>query len=255
MNLLHFKYIIAILAAVIIILITYDFGDNKRLVEYTSFALTITSLVLAIVSITYSFYSNSSLTKHLSLINKAADIVSDSSEQISYSTQKIDNKIDLLPSHFQNLEGKVDNSNALIQKILLERESFAENRENLKIPTEILKELTINSSIMGLQCLYIVCIAYKSSIPFRLDEIEKKLQFIHKEYMYGFLVACSSIGIFSREDFSDNWVITFFNEEFIELLEKSLLLLEESSDETTSVYLKSNRVMINEYFSAKEASV
>ena len=65
----HFLYIVGILLAIIIILVTYKFGDNDKLIDYLKFGLTITSLFLALIAIIYSFISNSTISNNLSTID------------------------------------------------------------------------------------------------------------------------------------------------------------------------------------------
>jgi hypothetical protein len=55
---IHIGYIFSILLAAIIILVTVKWGEIPRLVELIAFALTLTSLVLALIAIAYAVYSN-----------------------------------------------------------------------------------------------------------------------------------------------------------------------------------------------------
>ena len=56
---LHEIYIGVIMGLFLVWLITYKFGDNARLTDYLSFALTISSLLLSAVAIALTVLANS----------------------------------------------------------------------------------------------------------------------------------------------------------------------------------------------------
>jgi hypothetical protein len=53
---IHFFYIVGILLAIIIILLTNNLGANDKVLNYTTFAMAISSILLAIITIIYSFF-------------------------------------------------------------------------------------------------------------------------------------------------------------------------------------------------------
>ena len=65
---IHVFYILSILIAIIIILITVRWSEVPKLVDYITFALTVTSLALALLAIIYSMYSNTTLSETVSSI-------------------------------------------------------------------------------------------------------------------------------------------------------------------------------------------
>ena len=73
---IHSFYILLILVSIIIGLVSVNWSQVPKLVEYITFALTVSSLILAILAIVYSVYSNSSISELMGEISIATkDVV------------------------------------------------------------------------------------------------------------------------------------------------------------------------------------
>lgn len=94
---IHFFYIISILVALLVVILTYNFSESKELVAYISFAATISSLILATFAIFYAVHSNSDLSKSFSIIKESAD-------DVKGVTQGLNNSNDVL----QNVSNKIN---------------------------------------------------------------------------------------------------------------------------------------------------
>src|SRR5256885_13949970 len=98
---IHAFYILTILIAVIIILLTIRWTGIPNLVEYITFALTLTSLVLAALAIIYAFYSNSSFSQNISTLNNVSRDVSDTAKELSKATNNLSLQIESIPSQLE----------------------------------------------------------------------------------------------------------------------------------------------------------
>ncbi|EFS97837.1 hypothetical protein HMPREF1977_0749 [Capnocytophaga ochracea F0287] len=105
---IHFFYVVLFLVSVIIFLFVMDFGNNKELVNYISFAGTIASILLAIVSIIYAFYSNSQLSQTLGQVESASKSIEKVSDSLSLTTKELDKKIENIPYSIQQLDNKMN---------------------------------------------------------------------------------------------------------------------------------------------------
>ena len=109
---LHYRYLISYLISAIILLFALAYFDVPALVDKLSFALTISSLVLAVLAIFYTVVSaqkqDLQLTKlietNASLNNAANDITSAASEMRTFAREA--------PQHFQSLRATLDNMSA-----------------------------------------------------------------------------------------------------------------------------------------------
>lgn len=79
---IHFCWTIAVLTAIIIILLAVKWSDIENLANTLNFALTLTSLVLAVVAIIYGFVANSAFVGTVSHIDTAASSIRDMVREI-----------------------------------------------------------------------------------------------------------------------------------------------------------------------------
>ena len=69
---IHTGYVFFILIAIIIGLVTVKWSEIPKLVDYLTFALTATSLALAVLAIVYAMYSNTSFSQTISTLDFAS---------------------------------------------------------------------------------------------------------------------------------------------------------------------------------------
>jgi len=94
---IHFCYIFTILIAIIVILITVKWSQVPNLAQLITFALTLSSLILATLAITYAVYSNSSLSESISTLNNVSKDISETSNGISQAASDLAAKIETIP--------------------------------------------------------------------------------------------------------------------------------------------------------------
>ena len=74
---IHFGYVVSILVAIIIVLLTKKWAEIPNLANYLNFALGVASLVLAVVAIVYAFFANNSFNVTVSKLESAATTIKD----------------------------------------------------------------------------------------------------------------------------------------------------------------------------------
>jgi hypothetical protein len=212
-NKLHFLYIVGILIAIIICLLTIDFGNNQNLLEYLSFALTVTSLFLSLLAIIYAYYSNSSFSETISTLNKSSNDIAYNSKNLEEITKQLDIKFEKLPQLIKAIEEKVDITNAFLAD-QYERNNIAPNAQpDENLPQTFIDKFFVYSSTMGLYALYAAYLSHKNKITFTLKALNDVSDLLVVDYTMGFLTSASSFGVFSRADYSETWTITGFNNE------------------------------------------
>ncbi len=77
---------------------------------------------------------------------------------------------------------------------------------------EFIDKFLSNSSVIGVFALYAVSLSKKHSSPFSISELCRRVKLLSPDYTNGFLIAASSIGLFSRTNYSARWTIADFED-------------------------------------------
>ncbi|GGF22350.1 hypothetical protein [Hymenobacter cavernae] len=211
----HFTYITGILITIIIILLTIDFGNNEKLVDYVSFALTITSIFLAVISIVYAYFSNSSFGELVGRLTNVSTEINSSSANLLRISRTLDKKIDAVPTSIKSLEDKFESfqskanlpsSSSNVRSSLEAIESTSSNQTKSNLTKEELDTILDKAASTSLRFnsvtgLFSIYIAYLSKINNQKFNIIKVLEgtSISSGYALGQLIALQSLGILALE--------------------------------------------------------
>lgn len=210
---IHVFYIFVILIAVIICLIAFQWHDIPKLVELITFALTVTSLVLAILAIAYAVYSNSSFTHNITTLNAAAQDVSDAAVELK-------GKIETIPTRLDSMEGRFDELKLLFQSTEFQDVRTPSKEE--KAATSEISDLFINRlPISSLIVLYAFFRAFKKKKPINFKELFSNLNtFSNSNYAVGLYVGMYGTGLLGQvREAEQVSTITSFNEKLMEQME------------------------------------
>lgn len=247
-NRLHFLYIVGILIAIIICLLTFDFGNNQNLLEYLSFALTVTSLFLSLLAIIYAYYSNSSFSDTISTLNKSSNDIASNSKNLEEITKQLDLKFEKLPQLIKTIEEKVDITNALLADQYERNNTTPKAQPEENLPQTFIDKFFIYSSTVGLYALYAAYLNHKNNQKFTLKELNEVSDLLAIDYTMGFLISSSSFGVFSFADYSEIWTITGFNKEIGKRIKDAVYERADSQkEEKNKKYLHSQIEKIEKY--------
>jgi len=115
LRLLHYKYWIGILVAAIILFFAAFFFNVPSLVEKFTFALTISSFVLAILAIVSTISSNTLVSSNLSQFVILNRELKDSANALDKSAQNLGREVSEIPARLDAIDQKVTASNQLMQ--------------------------------------------------------------------------------------------------------------------------------------------
>ncbi|AZM95117.1 hypothetical protein [Vreelandella venusta] len=107
---LHHRYIMGILAGVIVALLAVNWSQVSGLPEMLNMALALSSLILAGLAIIYSFHTSGSLNKTLENIEYSSTSIKIISDEIQKSNQELSKKIGKIPDDISEIKNKVDSS-------------------------------------------------------------------------------------------------------------------------------------------------
>jgi hypothetical protein len=220
---IHAAYILLILVSIIVVLITVRWSQIPNLAELITFALTLSSLILAALAIGYAVYSNSSLTQSISTLNNVSSNVSLTSKGISRAAEDLSRKIETIPSKLESVEGKVEQTNVLLKQYSERQESQTldlSKKQQEQIPDQNEKEAVdeiadsylAKISLSGIFILYGCAIAYKKKAPFDLEKFCESIPRLNPKYTQGFLVATDSAGLLSYNELNGIYSILEMHE-------------------------------------------
>lgn len=253
---IHAFYILFFLVATIVILLSVKWGDIPSLVQYFSFALTMSSLLLAILAIIYSFYSNSSNSKNVSLLNLLSKQIEESANLLSSASDKISEQVEILPSRIISVEGKVEETQKLIKEYAEQASSVTSKHvsEELILPLKKIEQFLSHSSFLGLEMLYAFELGLSKSkkFTFNLDEFcSSIIKSDSNEYLYGYAIASLSIGVFSGTINLPHFDVASINSHFKNKIKQALVSRSEGIDE----HIKKSRLAaietIEKYIASK----
>jgi len=190
----HFFYLIGILIAIIVGLVTVKWASIPNLVSYLTFALTVSSLLLAILAIGYAFVSNNSLSQYLGQFSGVASEISKNAAELSSATENLDIKIQAIPPLLKDVGSRVERTEALLQEISLKTPSTSTPPASSDLDA-LAKRFVQWSSISGDLILYSLLLSFQPTIPFSLPDLTSKISGLDIQYSQGFLVAANSMGI------------------------------------------------------------
>jgi len=202
----HATYVLGILLMVIIVLFTVRWGGIPDLVKYVSFALTTTSLLLAVLAIAYSIYANTSLSSTLSHLSASASTLSSSVQDLQGVSARLTNKVDDIPTSVEGVTKRIEDTHALLKR-MSERadEPVADPRPPGQTRSPV-ASFAARSSSWGLMGLYACKLANKKGVGFDPAKVASAVPFLNADYVYGFLVAASVAGMLEAK--SSHSIIT-----------------------------------------------
>jgi hypothetical protein len=248
---IHAFYILLILVSIIICLISVKWSDIPGLVGYITFALTVSSLSLAVLAIIYSIYSNSTLSQNVVSLERASRDVSDTAKIINEVTTGLALKVEAIPPLIETVGARVEHTHQLIEgmsKKPSEKDSIQSTTAqgiNNKFEDAILL-----FSISGVLSLYACSLALNKAVAFKLTELCEKTKFLNPMYMHGFLVAVSSFGALGFTVEKDILNVIDINESLNPLIKPRVdQIIETEKDEKTKELTNQMLEAIEKYFS------
>jgi hypothetical protein len=198
---IHFGYIIGILIAVIVVLLTVKWAEIPNLANYLNFALGVASLVLAIVAIVYAFFANNSFNVTVSKLESAATTIKDETGDLEKAVHGLELQLKDIPEKLLSLEGQVSKTHALIQASSQQPKTEAAPQQNVSVEqfaNQVIDRFLFISSWNGLKVMHLCHLACEKKKEFDLKEWTTLDPTISYDYAYGFLIAASSAGFFDH---------------------------------------------------------
>lgn len=250
---IHALYVIGILIAVIILLLTVKWTTVPNLIGYLNFASTLTSLVLALLAIVYAFLSNASISQHTAALRTTASDVTLAATGLSTVARNLEEQIGALPALWEDVGTKVTETRDLVKESL---RASAPDTSAKPTPVKAVPEATISrvlktSSLYGLMTLYAAQVAAQRKAAFELNKLCEATNLNH-HYSMGWLWASHATGLLTVNVNNDIWNVIQFADAFGDELRKTAIEREKTVNAEMNV-TKDTVASIEAYFSHASA--
>jgi len=254
---IHFGYVVSFLLLIIICLVTVKWGAIEELTNYITFALTITSLVLALLAIVYSFFSNSSMTRNISNLDSASKKISSNSELLNSAADKLEKTIGDIPVTLKNIESKTEITHKAFEEFTKKEISIPKisAKDKKRIDDKSLGEMVVkNGSISSWGMLLALKLAHEKNKSFNLEHFAETVDLSSEPYLRGFLVGISALGLYQYDTFESpedvwNWKITALNQKIIDTIEDKIAeIVEKHEKEPHMKFVSEGYERVRAYF-------
>jgi hypothetical protein len=197
---IHFGYIVSILLAIIIALLTVQWSEIPNLANYLNFALGAASLVLAVVAIVYAFFANNSFSMTVAKLDSAASTIKDETTDLEKAVQGLEEHVKEIPKALHLLEDKMSKTHALIEASSQQQKAqpIQNDAALLGFINAVMDYFLSISSWNGLKVLYVCQLAFEKQKQIDLKEWTELDKTISFDYAFGYLVSSSSAGFFNH---------------------------------------------------------
>ncbi len=188
---IHAVYIISILVAVIIIQATVKWSTIPQLVDMIMFALSVTSLILAVLAIFYTIYSNSFITQNIGTLNTA-------STRISQAAEDLQNTVTPIPGALQSVESQMLETQTLLKAGFEKIPGSPINKDEKRSEVEIPESFFEVMPPAALHILYACVLAHERGVAIDLMRLGTyaKVPSVNL-YWRGFLAALNAMNVLS----------------------------------------------------------
>ena len=259
---IHAFYILFMLLGTIVVLISIEWSKIPKLVDYITFALTVSSLGLALIAIIYSFYSNTSFSQNMSALGNATNTLTNTSMQLSKSTEELKAKVESIPRIIGEVGEKVKATHDLVNDLnsrsnkentILQQESVQEV-ESSEIPEFIVISSLETASFSGLLAIYVLSLSFDTKTPLHIQDVFKELN-LNYDYSYGYITAlstCNLIQYIEKKDiFSVEYIHEYITENIANTIDVAIdYLYTENKDDDLKKDRINRKNKIKEYFTS-----
>lgn len=279
---LHFFYVVLILAGCLIVLATRNWTKLDGFTDYLSVSATLTSLVLGVVAIIYGFVSSNATNNFLGSVEASAREMKsvgselrltlskgqelqtkaqDRNEELHILIGSLRTTVESLSTNTTNIAGAVESiplkidslRSELLDKATSPSPAFVAPSSDTPLNTDQIISFLSQSSVLGLSALRALYEATVRTRPCDLGLIFKGIYHDNYDYIHGYLIACSCLGLveFTLDSGTRTAAkITFHKDLGVEaLIDKEWKRREEFGGEPAKTSIKKYTAQINASFS------
>jgi hypothetical protein len=210
---IHERYILFILVSILIGLVTVKWSDVPKLPEYLSFALTLSSLILAALAIGYAIYSNRGMENNLAALVSSIKDVRDIASTLSSSSLSLTSDLRALSERTGGIDKRISEIADRAKESQEQKKQVAPETslsvEEAPNSSNILERFVTGSSMTGRYVMFALVITFLNKKALNMSEMFKGMP-VDAGYCQGFLVACATTEMFEgSSEFNQTVVVAF----------------------------------------------
>ena len=212
---LHYKYWIGILIFIIVLIVSAKWSNIENLADKISFALTISSVILALLAIYFTINFNSLFSNNIVTFLNLNNHIDETAKNLAHAAGELNIKLNNIPDSIRILHEKIDtfktdilNSGASSNEITKNRDTGI-NENIIKWDKENINIFFKTLNFSGMVILYLIAKCSWKDVKINTADFEDKLSTISLQFLIGFSTACSSINLFNVEYVKGTMLITY----------------------------------------------
>lgn len=189
---LHYRYAISYLLSIIVLIVALAYYDTPDLVDKFSFALTLSSLLLAFLAIFYTIVSAHKQDAQFSRILEATSKLGSSVSDINDAAKSISRLTKDIPEHFQSINSKIDGIQFDYKSLtkIEQKSELATNPEEDEDDSNI-KQIIFDMHFRGMAVLYFFTSSYGNGKTIDYSDFDK-FEMADSKYAVAFLSGFSA---------------------------------------------------------------
>jgi hypothetical protein len=199
---LHYRYVVSYLCLAIILLIAFRYFDVTDLVDKFEFALTLSSLLLAVLAIFFTIVAAEKQDLQLTKLIETNARMSTATEDIRLAARDISSFAKDAPQHFKQLDAKLDNMSQTFGTLSSSapmKESQSQSLSpsaTIAITATQFTRLFVELQFGAIKILYLFerCYSKGKTIP---DDFLEAKDFVSRDYAIGVLTVLEAVRLLS----------------------------------------------------------
>ncbi|MGA2527075.1 MAG: hypothetical protein ABSF79_10725 [Smithellaceae bacterium] len=213
-NPLHYKYWIGILIFILVLIVSAKWSNIENLADKISFALTISSVILALLAIYFTINFNSLFSNNIVTFLNLNNHIDETAKKLARAAGELNIKLDSIPNSIRILHEKIDTFTSDMVSTGAHT-SEIKNNVGTAIKKGIIEwnEKNLNAFFLdlnysGMIALYLIAKCRWKDVKIKVSDFEDKLTRISMQFIIGFSTVCSSINLFDIVYVEDTMVIS-----------------------------------------------
>jgi hypothetical protein len=194
---IHYRYAISYLIFIIIGISSLCLFDVPNLVDKLSFALSLSSLLLAILAIFYTIISANKQDEQFLKSTETQLDIKFSSRELREASARINELISEVPNHFNKIDKKLDSIYEKYETVQVDKHEKIENNTidpELNIDKQTLHKMIIRLQYTAIGVLYFFTESYRNDTNIEFYMF-KKFNLISEDYAVGVLNGFETTGL------------------------------------------------------------
>lgn len=188
-------FLSSIIVLIAVLIFSYAFYAEKKVLDFISLASALVSIILAIITIIYSFVVNGQTAEQIDELTTTAKKLHNVAKKVDEATDSYKDTASSLEDNLSLILVRLDRKIDDTKKMLSDLTNNSEIHPNFEkeISPKMVENFVQTSSIVGVSAMYACVKSKEYNTPFTLDGIIDGSRYA--DYSSGYLIAARSVGL------------------------------------------------------------